>query len=170
MGETPRNATSSSAATASSHFHHVVQDLRAISTMGTAMSDTTTGRIPLNARTTQGLSLKAVKNIAMARMMKNDGVMLPRVAAILPLTPRSRYPAKMDMLTAMTPGALCERAAMSGSSSSEIQPRRAISARMTGIMAYPPPMVKAPILAKTVKIFHRGTLGFPESGFFIWQK
>ena len=104
-------------------------------TMGTAMSDITTGRMPLNAFSTQGLSLKAVKNMAIARMARNDGRMLPRVAAMLPFTPRSLCPAKMEMFTAITPGALCERATMSGSSSSLIHPLLDISAWIMGIMA-----------------------------------
>ena len=61
--------------------------------------------------------------------------MLPKVAATLPFTPRSRCPAKMEMFTAITPGALWEMATMSGSSSSDIQPRRDISAWISGIMA-----------------------------------
>ena len=103
--------------------------------IGTAMREITTGRMPLKARSTQGLSLKAVKNMAMARMMRKDGRMLPSVAARLPLNPRSLCPAKMEMLTAITPGALWDRATMSGSSSSEIQPRLDISAWMRGIIA-----------------------------------
>ena len=135
IGETFKNATSTSETMASPQVHQLLQDFLAMFIMGTAMSEITTGRMPLNARSTHGLSLKAVKNIAMARMMRKDGRMLPSVAARLPLKPRSLWPANMDMFTAITPGALWDRATMSGSSSSEIQPRRDISACMRGIMA-----------------------------------
>ena len=135
MGETFMKATSSREATANSQCQTFLQDLRAIFTMGTAMSEITTGRMPLNARCTQGLSWKATKNMAMARIIRNEGVMLPSVAATLPLNPRSLCPAKMEMFTAITPGALWESATMSGSSSSEIQPRRESSDWMSGIMA-----------------------------------
>ena len=94
---------------ASAHFHQVVQLFLAIFTVGTAIRATTTGRMPLKARSTQGLSRKAVKNMATARMMRKEGVMLPRVAATLPLNPRSLCPAKMEMFTAITPGALWDR-------------------------------------------------------------
>ena len=52
MGETLRKATSTSDAAATSQAHTFLQDFRAIFTMGMAMREITTGRMPLNARST----------------------------------------------------------------------------------------------------------------------
>ena len=90
MGETFRNATRTSAATARAQAHQVLQHFLAMFTIGTAIRAITTGRMPLKAFSTQGLSLNVVKSIAMARMNRKDGVMDPNVAAMLPLIPRRR--------------------------------------------------------------------------------
>ena len=79
--------------------------------------------------------------------------MLPRVATILPLVPLSLCPRKIDMFTARIPGADCEIASTSIKSSSLIQPLLSTTSFcIIGIMAYPPPIVKAPILAKQVNM------------------
>ena len=75
---------------ASVQAHQDLQHFFAMLIMGTAMSEITTGRMPLKALTTYGLSLKEVNSIAMARMMQKDGVMDPSVAAMLPFTPLKR--------------------------------------------------------------------------------
>ena len=149
MGEIPTKATINSDRAASAHAHQVLQDFFAMFSIGTAIRAITTGRMPLKMLTTTGLSLNPENTIAIASIMMNDGITAPRVAARLPFNPLIRYPAKMEMFTAMIPGADCERATMSGSSSSEIHPRLESSRCIRGIMAYPPPMVNAPILAKT---------------------
>lgn len=79
--------------------------------------------------------------------------MLPNVATILPLTPFNLYPRNIEMFTANRPGADWEMARMSKNSCSSIHFfLSTTSFWITGTIAYPPPMVKAPILAKQVKI------------------
>ena len=58
--------------------------------VGAAISATTAGRIPLNIRSTTVLSLKLWKNSAMARMMRNEGSIVPSAVMMLPRNPRSR--------------------------------------------------------------------------------
>ena len=87
MGETLRKATQARVAAASSQVHQLVQPFRAMSTAGTRISATATGRMPWKMRLTISLSLKLVKNIAMSRMMRNDGITAPTVATMLPLIP-----------------------------------------------------------------------------------
>ena len=41
-------------------------------------------------------------------MMRNEGSMVPNAVIMLPRIPRSRYPIKMDILTARMPGADCD--------------------------------------------------------------
>lgn len=72
---------------------------------GATMSATTAGRIPLNIRSTTGLSAKDVKQMAMVSMIRKDGSALPSAHVILPLTPFSLYPTNIDVLIAITPGA-----------------------------------------------------------------
>src|SRR5690554_6044788 len=60
----------------------------------------------------------------------------------------------MLIFTAIGPGALWDAANPSRNSSSVIQACREQTSRLIkGIMAYPPPMVKAPIFRKVRKIF-----------------
>ena len=73
----------------------------AILNVGAAISATTAGRIPLNIRSTIGLSLKLWKNIAMARIMRNEGRIVPKVVTILPRIPRNLYPIKMEKITVL---------------------------------------------------------------------
>ena len=75
--------------------------------------------------------------------------MLPMVAITLPLTPLRRKPVNMDILTAMSPGAVWARVMSSANSSSVSHLRCTISFCMREIIAYPPPMVNAPIFANT---------------------
>ena len=58
--------------------------------------------------------------MAIARIIRKGGVMLPNVATILPLTPFSLYPRNMEMFTANRPGADWEMARMSKNSCSSI--------------------------------------------------
>ena len=108
----------------------------AILNVGAAISATTAGRIPLNIRSTIGLSLKLWKNIAMARIMRNEGRIVPKVVTILPRIPRNLYPIKMEMLTARMPGVDWEMASKSIKSSLAIHFRfSTISSSMSGTMA-----------------------------------
>ena len=104
--------------------------------VGAAISATTAGRMPLNMRSTMVLSLKLWKNNAMARMMRNEGSMVPNAVIMLPRIPRSRYPIKMDILTARMPGADCDIASRSMKSSLAIQFRLVtISFSISGTIA-----------------------------------
>ena len=122
--------------------------LDALGNIGTAIRATTTGRIPLKMRITTGLSWYPVKSIAISNIMSIDGRTLATVATMLPLVPFSLYPVKMAMFTARSPGAVWERAIMSGKSSSLSHPLPTISLCISGIIAMPPPIVNAPIFAK----------------------
>lgn len=127
MGEIPMKATRARARIEIAHAHQVLLLFFAILIIGTAMRAMTAGRIPLKILSTTGLSLNAEKTIAIIRIIKKEGIIDPRVAAMLPFMPLRRYPAKMEILTAITPGADCERATISGSSSSGIHFFRDIS-------------------------------------------
>ena len=52
--------------------------------VGAAIKATTAGRMPWKMDSTTGLSLMWVKNIAMRRMMRNDGSAAPSVALMAP--------------------------------------------------------------------------------------
>ena len=71
------------------HDHHLIFIDLNISSNGTPISATTTGLIPLKALMIYSLSLKAVKNIATIRIIRNGGKQLPIVATTLPFVPRS---------------------------------------------------------------------------------
>ena len=73
-----------------------------------------------------------------------------------------RIPLKILMTTGLSLNeektmAIRRMATMSGRSSSGIHFLRFISLSMIGIMAYPPPIVKAPIFANTANICQSGT-------------
>ena len=105
MGEIPIKATIKSDRAASAHAHQALQDFFAMFSIGTAIRAITTGRMPLKMLTITGLSLNPENTMAIASIMMNDGITAPRVAARLPLSPLIRYPANMEMFTAMIPGA-----------------------------------------------------------------
>ena len=131
------------------HDHHFIFVARIISYIGSPMSATTTGLIPLNALMTYSLSLNWVKNIAIRRMIRNGGRQLPIVATTLPAVPRNLCPVRIEIFAANSPGAACARAMISRNSSSPIHPLLVSSLLMAAIIGIPPPMVKAPILLKT---------------------
>ena len=58
--------------------------------VGAAIKATTAGRMPLKMRSTTVLSLKLWKNRAMARMMRNEGRMVPSAVTMLPRIPFRR--------------------------------------------------------------------------------
>ena len=89
IGEMLRNAVMASAASMIAHCHHTELFVMDILTIGAAISATTTGRMPLKIRMTTGLSLNPVNAMAMARIIRNEGRMLPRVATMLPFVPLS---------------------------------------------------------------------------------
>ena len=57
--------------------------------VGTAINATTAGRMPLNMAAIHGTSMKRWKNIAINKMMKNEGNDAPMAVQIAPRTPRS---------------------------------------------------------------------------------
>ena len=54
--------------------------------VGTAISATTAGRMPLKMAATTLLSSNCLKKMAMARMMRNEGKAVPMVVAMAPRT------------------------------------------------------------------------------------
>ncbi len=116
---------------------------------GAAIKATTAGRMPLNILSTRGLSLNCVKNKAINRMMIKEGRITPKPAARLPLNPCLRFPIKRAVFNATGPGIDCATASISTKSVSLSHFRlKTASFRISGIMAYPPPKVNAPILKK----------------------
>ena len=57
--------------------------------VGTAMSATTAGRMPANMAATQGMSMKWRKQMAMARIIRNDGRAVPKAVQSAPGVRRS---------------------------------------------------------------------------------
>ena len=110
--------------------------LFAILNVGTAMSATTAGRMPINMAETQGMSMKWRKHMAMASMMRNEGSAVPNAVQRAPAVLRILYPMKTLMLMANTPGQLWAMASMSTNSSLLTHPLfSTTSASMRGIMA-----------------------------------
>ena len=68
--------------------------------VGTAMRATTAGRMPRNIAATMGLSLNWLKNIAMARIIRNEGRAVPNAVAMAPRSFFNLYPMKMAILMA----------------------------------------------------------------------
>ena len=106
IGETFMNQTRVIDAITTSHDHHFIFVDFIMSIIGTPMSATTTGLMPLKARNTYSLSLKDVKNIATSNIIRQGGRQLAMVATTLPFVPLSLYPVSMEMFTAKSPGAV----------------------------------------------------------------
>lgn len=120
---------------------------------GTAIRATTAGLIPAKILFTTGFSLNDVKNIAIARIITKEGRALPRAAKRLPLVPDIFLPVNTDILITNTPGADCDIASASANSSSESHLfLSTTSLRISGSIAYPPPIVNVPIFAKVRNI------------------
>jgi hypothetical protein len=83
MGEIPMKATRARARIEIAHAHQVLLLFFAILIIGTAMRAMTAGRIPLKILSTTGLSLNAEKTIAIIRIIKKEGIIDPRVAAMI---------------------------------------------------------------------------------------
>ena len=71
---------------------------------GAAIMATTAGLIPLKILMTIGLSLKVAKYMAIAKITRKLGRVVPKAEMIAPRIPLSLYPRKSDILTANTPG------------------------------------------------------------------
>ena len=82
----------------------------------------TQARTPVSACCTQGFSAKDQKKAEMMVTMIMGGTSTPRVARRDPDRPWTRYPQKVAVFTAMTPGVHWATALRSSSSSSVSQP------------------------------------------------
>ena len=73
---------------------------------GVMIRATTAGRMPLKILLNTSLFLMAsgVRNMAIARIITNDGKIVPKAAHKLPLKPRNLSPMTVDILTAKMPG------------------------------------------------------------------
>lgn len=86
-GEKPNSQMSSAETTGIHMLYRFIRADLAMLNVGAAISATTAGRMPLNMRSTMVLSLKLWKNNAMARMMRNEGSMVPNAVIMLPRIP-----------------------------------------------------------------------------------
>lgn len=105
IGENPNNQINEADTTGIHKLYRLILADRPIVKVGAAISATTAGRIPLNIRSTIGLSLKVWKKRAMAKMIINEGSIVPSAVTILPRIPRNLYPTKIEIFTARIPGA-----------------------------------------------------------------
>ena len=129
---------------------------RAVVNTGAIINATTTGLMPLKMAERVGLFVisSGVRNIAMSRIMRKLGMMVPSDDMMLPLSPRSLSPTTTDMFTAKIPGIDWATARRSRNSSRSSQwYLSTISRSMIEIIAQPPPKVKAPILANVQNSF-----------------
>ena len=93
--------------------------------------------------------VSGVRKMAIAKMMTNEGIIVPSEAHTLPRKPRILSPTEQAMLTARMPGSDCAIASRSRNSSRSIQwCLSTISRSIIEIIAQPPPNVNAPILRK----------------------
>ena len=105
IGEKPNSQINNADTTGIHKLYRLILADRPMVKVGAAINATTAGRIPLNMRSTIGLSLKEWKKSAMARMIINEGSIVPSAVTILPRMPRSLYPIKIEIFTARMPGA-----------------------------------------------------------------
>ena len=84
MGETPNSHISRADTTGIQMVNQFSLALWPKRNVGTAISATTAGRMPWKMAATTRLSLNWLKNMAMARIMRNEGRAVPMVVAIAP--------------------------------------------------------------------------------------
>ena len=121
---------------------------------GAIINATTAGRIPLKIAVIVGFDLiiSGVRKIAIAKIITNEGRIVPNEAIILPFTPLRRSPTAAEMFTARIPGNACATARRSRNSLLSSQwCLSTISLSMMEIMAHPPPNVNAPIFRNVKK-------------------
>ena len=87
-------------------FLRLIFDAFAVVNTGARIRATTAGRMPINMRVRVSLFfiVSGVRNMAMKRMMRNDGRIGPNAAMMLPFSPVSLLPTDMATCTAMMPG------------------------------------------------------------------
>lgn len=73
IGEKPNSQINNADTTGIHKLYRLILADRPMVKVGAAINATTAGRIPLNMRSTIGLSLKEWKKSAMARMIINEG-------------------------------------------------------------------------------------------------
>ena len=137
---------------------HPIFAARAVVITGAMISATTAGRMPINIRLITWLFfiVSGVRKIAINKIIKNEGRMVPRAAARLPRNPRSLSPTETEMFTAKMPGIDCATASRSRNSALSIQWFLSqISRSMIEIIAQPPPKVNAPIFTKVTNYFQQ---------------
>ena len=88
-GLTPSSQMSKAVTMGIQQVERVICALFARLNVGTAMRATTAGRMPLNIAATQGTSMKRWKNMAMSKMMMNEGRAAPNAETMAPLSFRS---------------------------------------------------------------------------------
>ena len=141
-------------------FHFRLADFADVIT-GAMIRATTAGRIPMKMEeiTLLFLIMSGVRKIAMKRIMRKEGRMVPREAMTLPFHPFILSPTDVARFTANIPGRDCDMARRSRKSFLSIQwCLSTISLSMMEIMAQPPPNVKRPILKNVEKRFQRELL------------
>ena len=121
---------------------------------GAIIKATTQGLIPMKIEdiTRLFLIISGVRKIAMKRIIRKEGSMVPSEAIMLPFPPRILSPIAVAMFTAKMPGRDWAMAKRSRKSLRSIQwCLSTISRSIIDIIAHPPPKVKAPILKKVEK-------------------
>ena len=90
---------------------------------GAMIRATTAGRMPMNMAEMTWLFLivSGVRKMANARIIRNEGRIVPRAAKTEPRPPPILSPTAVAMLTARMPGSDCEMASRSRNSSRSIQ-------------------------------------------------
>jgi hypothetical protein len=127
--------------------------------------------IPIKAEPTISVLKYGSKKSTMKVIMEKDGKITPKDAIIDPRTPDILLPTKVAKLIAIGPGVICVTESISKNSSPLIHLFFCtISVSISGIIAYPPPKVKSPILKNVInslntiahlqffKFYHRGRL------------
>ena len=109
-----------------------------------------TGRTPLMADSSAGLSFSLIMNLAANIHSVREGTITPRLAAREPARPAVRRPTKVAQLIPRDPGVISAMATISITSPEVIQPKRSTSSLITGTMVVPPKL-KKPILRKDQK-------------------
>ena len=90
----------------------------------------------------------------MASIIRNDGIIVPNVMKNAPQNFLNLYPMNIAMFTAKIPGTVWANAIKSKKSSFRIHFfLSTISASISGIIAYPPPIVNKPMRKNIINEF-----------------
>lgn len=133
---------------------------------GAIIKATTAGRIPIKIDeiTRLFLIMSGVKKIAIVRIIRKEGRIVPAAATIPPRVPRNLSPTAVAIFTASIPGKDWATASRSRKSSLAIHLwRSTISRSIMEIIAHPPPKVNAPILKNEANNFRYIFFSFNSS-------